>query len=106
MLDQKNDKNKATFLKIYDNKIGPGHYDPNRDYVLKNSTSAVISAAKGRDPAYKGLENLVNEDGNMANRLTMARGQINDYLGSTHDYNTQTPNNAKIKNALQNSRSV
>ena len=40
------------------------------DYVLKNSASAVISAAKGRDPAYKGLENLVNEEGNMANRLT------------------------------------
>ena len=48
---------------------------------MKNSASAVISAVKGTNPEYKGLENLVSENGNMANRLTMAKGKINDYLG-------------------------
>ena len=38
--EQKQIKSKKSFLNYTDNPIGPGHYEPNRDFTMRNSPSA------------------------------------------------------------------
>jgi hypothetical protein len=85
--EQKEAKKKKSFLNYTDNPIGPGHYEPNRDYTMRGSPSARITAATaqelgtGNNITSGGLANLISSDGNIAERVNAAQGQIQKYLG-------------------------
>jgi hypothetical protein len=74
-------KNQASFLKVSDSNLGPGHYNPNQDFVMKKNPTVSISNAAVKQPAYKGLENLVDDSGNLAHRVNKAQNKIKEYLG-------------------------
>ena len=40
--EQKESKAKKSFLVYTDNQIGPGHYEPNKGYLMRNQPSARV----------------------------------------------------------------
>lgn len=47
--EQKEAKTNKSFLNISNNHIGPGHYEPNRDFTMRASPSARIIAASAQE---------------------------------------------------------
>lgn len=89
--EQKESKAKKSFLVYTDNQIGPGHYEPNKGYLMRNQPSARVpqqedgTVHKGGPNHVRnnveGFAEIVSGEGNLAARVNAAQGIIKTYLG-------------------------
>ena len=74
-----------------DNQIGPGHYEPNKGYLMRNQPSARVpqqeeGTVHEGGPNHvrnnvEGFADIVSGEGNLAARVNAAQGLIKSYLG-------------------------